>query len=472
MSQTRLRYGPSPSGDQHIAGLRTALYNWAIAKQSEGKFIIRIEDTDADRSSPKSIKAILDALRWAGLDWNEGAECGGDYGPYFQSQRIDIYQCYANKLIESGRAYRCYCTDDEIATKREAWTKANPKIGFKYDRHCLNRKDRPNLPFVVRFLAKTDGITSFKDRVYGKVNTPNCEASDWIIIRSDGQSMFTFAGVIDDHLMGITTVSRGVDHLQNTPIQLQFYEALNWTPPEFCHLGLIRGKDNEKLSKRNASVGVFQYRDQGYSPSAILNYIARLGWSKGNAEVFSPEEFVEMFSWDGCINHDSKFDPDKFAAINYAHLKSDRLTPTPLYAQYTKPFLLKLGLDVPLEQIERAVPIIRSRAKTFVEAASMLDCFFRSEPTIDPVAASQFLTATTKPKLQGVYKLLAATEQWDEITLKTNINSWLAGMKMPMSEIGQPMRVAITGKTQSPDLFAVMNVLGKTTTLERLAKQI
>jgi glutamyl-tRNA synthetase len=469
----RLRIAPSPSGSPHIGLVRSALYNFAWAKKMGGQFILRIEDTDAARSTEESESAIIDALRWVGLDWNEGIGKGGTVGPYKQSERKDLYRHYAEKLIAEGKAYRCYCSQEDLIASREVHEKSGAKAGWKYPRTCIGVKDDSSRPHVVRFIAKTDGITTYEDLIFGHMEMSNTENQDWILLRSDNLPLYNWGATVDDGLQGITLVARGRDHGPNTFQQVLMYEALGWKLPTFAHMGLLRSQTNEKLSKRHAAVSVAEYRDKGYSPGAILNYLARLGWSKGNMEVFGLDEFIEVFDWSNCVKNDAKFDPEKFAAINYAHLKSEKLTPNAAYAHGVLPFLYKAGIEgVSHKQVEAAIHTVRPRAHTFLEAANMLEFFFRPELAIDPAVATQFLSPAIKPKLQGVYKVLNETAQWDETTLKANINAWLADMKMPISEIGQSLRVAITGKTQSPDLFAVISVLGKETTLKRLSRQL
>jgi glutamyl-tRNA synthetase len=472
-SQVRVRFSPSPSGlGLHIGGARTCLFNWAWAKKTGGKLLVRIEDSDISRSTVESRKAILDALRWLGLDWQEGVDVGGEHAPYVQSERKGIYLEYANKLIEEGKAYRCYCSDEELTEAREEWTKNNPKVGFKYPGTCRNKPYDSSRPYAIRLVAKRDGTTEFTDTIFGKITTPNIENQDWIIIRADGLPLYNFSCVLDDAIMGITLAARGGDHLANTIPQLLMYEALGFMPPVFGHMPLIRGKDNEKLSKRHASVGVLEYRDQGYHPGALLNYLARLGWSKGDNEVFSMEKFIELFDWSGCTKKDSKWDPVKLAAINYAHLKSETLVPTDEYIRHLNPFLVQRGLiDLNPDYVRSLIPLIRPKAHTYIEAADMIDPFLRSTPQMNPEAQDKFLTdPTIKSKLASFSKFLdgISIDDWKVPSLTEYSSEWMLAEKTTIKELGQSIRVALVGRTQSPELFATMAALGKSTTIERL----
>lgn len=468
-SQVRVRFSPSPTGlCLHIGGARTTLFNWAWAKKTGGRMLLRVEDTDAARSTEASKQVILDSLRWLGLDWQEGVDVGGDCGPYVQSERKHIYRELADKLIAEEKAYRCYCSDVELTEAREQWTRDNPKVGFKYPGTCKGKPLDDTRPYVIRLVAKTEGTTTFDDLVFGRITTPNVENQDWVIIRTDGLPLYNFGCVADDALMGITLAARGADHLQNTIPQMLMYEALGFTPPTWVHMPLIRGKDNEKLSKRNASVGVFEYRDQGYAPSALLNYLARLGWSKGDAEVFSMDEFVEMFDWSNCVRKDSKWDPAKLAAINTAHLRSERLVPDAEYAAHTLPFIQKLGLTATTAQLLPLIPLIRPRAKTFVEAAWEMEPFLQPTVTPDQAATERFLTNPNRLHMANLAASLADLKVWSQTGIAEYVNGFLGGWNLTIRDLGQPIRVALMGRTTSPELFATMAALGKETVLTRL----
>jgi len=341
---TRVRFAPSPTGYLHIGGVRTALFNWLWARKTKGAFVLRIEDTDQERSTPESRQIILDSMKWLGLDWDEGPEVGGKYGPYTQMERLGSYKEHAEKLIREKKAYRCYCTKQELDAQREALKKKDPKAQFRYPGTCRDRTDEPDLPFVIRFMMPTTGSVTYTDKVFGKVTTPNADQQDFVLIRKDGVPLYNLGAVVDDMLMEITLVARGRDHMVNTPLQIMLYEAFGARIPDFAHLPMMLAPNGEKLSKRHGAVAALEYRDQGYSPNAVLNYLVRFGWSHGDQEVFSRGELIDAFGWDACGKGDGKFDAKKFLAINHSHLKEERLTPVDEYATRLEPFLEKRGL--------------------------------------------------------------------------------------------------------------------------------
>src|SRR6187200_875607 len=315
----RVRFAPSPSGYLHIGGARTALFNWLWARNQGGQFILRVEDTDQERSSLESVRAIMDALRWLGLDWDEGPEVGGKFSPYFQSDRKPHYRAAAEALIRAGKAYRCYCTKEELDEQRTALKLKDPKAQFVYPKTCRNRQDEPDLPFVVRFKSPEAGATEFSDLVFGHVSTPNSQQQDFVILRQSGLPLYNLGAVVDDHEMEITLVARGRDHIGNTPQQVLLYQALDWKLPEFAHLPMMLSQKGEKLSKRHAAVSVAEYRDKGYTPEGVLNYLVRFGWSYGDQEIFSRQQLTELFSWDRVYKSDGKFDEKKFAHVAFQH---------------------------------------------------------------------------------------------------------------------------------------------------------
>lgn len=473
MSETgpRVRFAPSPSGYLHIGGARTALFNWLWARKLGGTFVLRIEDTDQERSSLESVRAILDAMEWLGLEWDEGPERGGSFGPYFQSERKALYREAAERLVAEGHAYRCYCTKDDLARAREALKAKDPKAQFVYPGTCRERTDRPDQPFVVRFRTPRTGATVFADKVFGEVSTPNEVQQDFVIIRSDGFPLYNLACVVDDHAMGITLVARGRDHIGNTPQQVLLYRALGWEPPVFAHLPMMLSPKGEKLSKRHAAVSVSEYRELGYPPMGVLNYLARFGWSHGDQEIFSRDELIGLFSWDNVNKSDGKFDDKKFADVAFEHLKRPELTPLDEYARRVKPFLASRGLvDVDDELLRAAIPTIRERSRTLADAARDLDFYFREPPELDAAARSKLLTPEAAPRLEQLRERLAAAAAWEAPLLETEVRQWTEQAGIKMKEIAQPARVALTGKTASPPLFDVMVVLGKPRTLARLGR--
>lgn len=473
MSKPRLRFAPSPTGYLHIGGVRTALFNWLWARKTGGAFVLRIEDTDQERSTDESRKVILDSLKWLGVDWDEGPEVGGDFGPYTQMERLAVYRDHAERLIREGKAYRCYCTKAELDAQREELKKKNPKAQFKYPGTCRARADAPDGPYVVRFKVDREGSITYVDKVFGEVVTPNVELQDFVLVRSDGIPLYNFGAVVDDLTMGITLVARGRDHMINTPPQILLYQAFGAQPPEFAHLPMMLNQKGEKLSKRDGAVGVFEYRDLGYAPGAVLNYLARFGWSHGDQEIFSRQELIEAFSWEACGRGDGKFDAKKFLAINHEHLKSERLVAAEEYAERVLPFLAARGLpSVTKEQVLGALYTIRERARTFVEAADMLDFFFRDEPVMDEKAVDKFLTKDVAPRLAAFRDALAAASAWTEAELEAATNTFLAAQNLQIKDVAQPARVALTGRTASPGLYQVLFVLGRERSLARLGRAV
>ena len=467
MATSRVRFAPSPTGYLHIGGVRTALFNWLWARKTGGTFVLRIEDTDQERSTPESRQVIFDSLKWLGLSWDEGPEAGGKHGPYTQMERLPIYKAEAERLIAERKAYRCYCTKEELEAAREALKKADPKATFKYPGTCRHRTDTPDKPYVVRFLAPQEGDTVYVDKVFGEVKTPNSAQQDFVLLRSDGVPLYNFGAVVDDITMGITLVARGRDHMVNTPPQIMLYKALGGALPEFAHLPMMLNQSGAKLSKRDGAVGVFEYRDAGFTPMAVLNYLVRFGWSFGDKEVFSKEELIEAFSWENCGKPDGKFDPKKFAAIQFEHLKSEALVPDDEYVERVLPFLAARGLTADASAVKRALYTIRERGTNLVDAADRLDFYFRDLPVMDEKASAKFLVATAAPLLRGFHDVLASGP-WEEAALEERANAFLASANIQIKDLAQPARVALTGRTASPGLYQVLFVLGKERSLARL----
>jgi glutamyl-tRNA synthetase len=467
-SAVRARFAPSPTGYLHIGGVRTALFSWLWARKTNGVFVLRIEDTDQERSTPESVRVVLDSLRWLGLTWDEGPEVGGRHGPYTQMDRLAIYRAESEALIGAGKAYRCYCTKEELDAQRAAGKARDPKAMFRYPGTCRTRTDEPDLPFVVRFKAPESGAVVYTDKVFGPITTPNSAQQDFVLLRSDGVPLYNFGAAVDDSAMAITIVIRGRDHMVNTPPQILLYEALGRPVPEFAHLPLILAPNGEKLSKRHGAVSVGQYRDQGYAPWGVLNYLARFGWSHGDQEVFSKEDLVAAFDWEHCNKSDGKFDAKKFLAINSEHLKSPRLTGDSEFADRTLPFLNLAGLPVRREPVELAIPLIRERATTFADAAERLDFVFRDPPVMDPAAVTKFLSGPATLLLGELADVIARVEPWTAHGLEEVTHEWLAGKGLTVKDVAQSARVALTGRTASPGLFDVMAVLGRERTLHRL----
>ena len=443
-----------------------------------GKFIVRIEDTDQERSSLDSVRAILDSLSWLGIDWDEGPEVGGPFGPYFQSERKDHYRTAIEQLIATKKAYRCYCTKEELDAERELLKARDPKAQFVYSGTCRDLPDEPDRLHVVRFRTPTVGSTDFVDQVFGAICTPNREQQDFVLVRRDGYPLYNLAAVVDDHEMGITLVARGRDHIGNTPQQVMLYRAMGWPIPEFAHLPMMLSPKGEKLSKRHAAVGVQDYRDRGYSPMGVLNYLVRFGWSYGDQEIFSRNELKD-FSWKHVNKSDGKFDEKKFADVNFEHLKQPDLTNDAEYVRQTLPFLQetlreymrennieKLDCDL----LVRALPLIRERARTFKDAATALDYFFRQPPIIEPAARDKFLKPDVEGLLDSAWAALSeiSDKDWRAQSIEERLTSDAKNKMLELKHIAQPARVAVTGRSASPGLFEVMEVLGRELTLKRL----
>lgn len=468
-ASTRVRFAPSPTGYLHIGGVRTCLFNWLWARKTGGKFVLRIEDTDQERSTPESFAVILDSLNWLGISWDEGPEVGGDYGPYTQMQRLDLYTSWAEKLIAEKKAYRCYCTKEELDAQREALKKANPKANFRYPGTCRDRTDTPAKPYVVRFRTPSSGEVRYVDKVFGEISTPNSAQQDFVLLRSDGVPLYNFGAVVDDITMKISLVARGRDHMVNTPPQILLYQAFGVEPPSFAHLPMMLAPSGEKLSKRHGAVSVTEYRDQGYLPDAVLNYLVRFGWSHGDQEIFSKQQLIDAFGWEACGRGDGKFDPKKFLAIQHEHLKSSVLTPDDVYVDYLMPFLEKRGLTgLDRARVKASIYTVRERSRTLVEAAEALDFFFRETPIFDEKAVEKFLTPASAPLLRELSETIADITPWDEKTLDVRVHAWLESKQIAIKEVAQPARVALTGRSASPGLFEVLSVLGREASLERL----
>jgi glutamyl-tRNA synthetase len=467
----RLRFAPSPSGYLHIGGARTALFNWLWARKVGGVFAIRVEDTDQERSSVESVRAILDAFRWLGMDWDEGPEVGGAYGPYFQSERKAIYREHVERLIREGKAFRCFCTKEELDRAREALKLKDPKAQFVYPGTCRERRDEPDLPHVVRFKTPREGSTDFVDRVFGAISTPNSSQQDFVLVRTDGYPLYNLAATVDDHLMDITLVARARDHIGNTPQQILLYRAFGWEPPEFAHLPMMLSPKGDKLSKRHTAVSVQEYRDRGYPPMGVLNYIVRFGWSFGDQEIFSRDELVRVFDWERVNKGDGKFDEKKFADTAFEHLKRDDLTPLSEYARTVLPFLAERGLAEPdAERLLCAIPTVRERARTLKEAAFALDFYFREPPELDPKARDKLLNRDGATLLAELSTALGAHGDWTPEAIENAVRGFCEARGLAIKDIAQAARVALTGRSASPPLFEVMAVLGKEQSLLRLAR--
>ena len=467
----RVRFAPSPTGYLHIGGARTALFNYLYAKRQGGVFILRIEDTDQERSTPESVKAILDGLTWLGIDWDEGPGKEGPSAPYFQTQRLELYKKYADQLIAERKAYRCYCTREEIDARRAAVEKATGKPGtYKYEGTCRDRKDIPEgRTAVIRFrMPDGEGEATFDDKVLGPITKQYSDLDDWVMMRADGIPLYNYGCVIDDHTMDITLVGRGQEHVNSTFPQLMLYKAFGWTPPDFAHFPLILGPDREKLSKRkHPEADVMLHKRNGVLPEALLNYVIRLGWSHGNDEVISGQQMVEWFDFAQVGSTSGVWSPDKLMWLNQQWLK---LLPPAKVAGTLVDFLADKGVKLPSgdARLERVVLAFRERAKTLQEMAEMALKYFQHGVTLDEKAAAKHLTAESKPLLAQVREQVAALPQWSVATLDEVVKKVSEQAGVGMGKVAQPVRVATTGGTVSPGIGETLELLGREETLHRL----
>lgn len=467
-SDIRVRWAPSNTGpDVHIGNVRTILFNYLFAKKNKGTTIFRIEDSDLIRSKPEYADAISDSLNWLGLTADEGYKIGGDYGPYLQTDKINRYKKVADELIQKGLAYRCYCTSEELnALRNEMPEKLRDR--FRYPNICRDRKDWPNdKDYVVRIKAPTEGSVSWDDIVFKKMVVPNKENYDWVIMRGNGIPLYNFGCCVDDLDQKITHVIRGRDHTINTNIQILIHQMLGTHNITFCHLPMMLGQDGAKLSKRHAAVSINDYRLAGYSPSGILNYLVRFGFGFGNQEIFSMEDLVEKFSLEDCGRNDGKFDPKKFSAIQYEHLKNIQLTSDIDYANHLLPFIKKNGYDTTIDEVIKVVPLVREKTRNFVEAANLINFYFNDTVKPEEDAATKLLTPDTKEKMSMLSDALQKCD-WNETDIKTTTQSWLTEKQTSLKDVGQAIRLSITGKLISPELFQTMQAIGKEKVISRL----
>jgi glutamyl-tRNA synthetase len=465
----RLRFAPSPTGYLHIGGVRTALFNWLWAKKTGGTFVLRIEDTDRERSTAENEQIILRDMRWLGLDWQEGPDIGGNHGPYRQMERLDIYRELVEKLVAADAAYRCYATKEELDQARAELKARDPKAQFRYPGWWRDRKDWPeNKPYVYRLKTPQTGETSYRDLVFGEQTVANATIQDVVLMRSDGVPLYNLGCVVDDITMGITLVARGRDHMINTPIQLLIYQGLGCEAPQFAHLPMMLSKSGEKLAKRHGAVSVGEFRDQGIPPAGLLNYLVRFGWSFGDEEVFSMADLAQKFDWERCTRSDGRFDPDKLTAIAFEHLKRPDLMTDAEYIAMLDPWLDKLYGNVDDDKLSAVLQQIRPRAKTFREAAESLDWLFAKSLSFDEKAKQKFLAGDKSAPLKPLRELLAGIEPFVAGGLEQTVKEWAEREGLKLGAVAQPARVALTGRTVSPGIFEVMELLGKETTLARL----
>jgi glutamyl-tRNA synthetase len=457
----RTRFAPSPTGLLHIGGVRTALFSWLYARRYGGKFVLRVEDTDRERSTEAATQVILDGMQWLGLT--------ADEGPFYQTRRMDRYAEVLKSFLERGNAYRCYCTKEELEAMRAKQLEAKQKP--RYDGTCRHRTEpRAGVDPVIRFKNPQNGVVVVEDVIHGNVSFDNAELDDLIIARSDGSPTYNFCVVVDDSDMQITHVIRGDDHLNNTPRQINMLKALGAKPPVYAHVPMILGADGAKLSKRHGAVSVLQYRDDGFLPEALLNYLVRLGWSHGDQEVFSMEQMIELFDIRDVNKSASAFNPDKLLWLNQQHIM--RSTPERL-AQYLRPQIEQLGIRVESDSALAAVANLqKERAKTLKEMAQNSAFFFRDVEQYDEKAAKKNFSAEAKTLLQRVHERLSALDPWSAPGIHDVLNAIATDANVGLGKVAQPIRVAVTGTSVSPPIDGTLALLGKHATLERIQKAI
>ncbi len=458
----RTRFAPSPTGFLHIGGLRTALFCWLYARRHDGRFILRIEDTDLERSTAAAIQQIIDGMEWAGLVHDEG--------PFYQTKRFDRYREVIDVLLAEGKAYRCYCTKEELEAMRAEQTARGEKP--RYDGRWRERSDvRPGVDPVVRFKNPADGEAVVEDVIHGRVVFQNSELDDLIIARSDGTPTYNFCVVVDDMDMNVTHVIRGDDHLNNTPRQQNMLVALGRKPPVYAHLPMILGADGAKLSKRHGAVSVLQYRDEGYLPEALLNYLARLGWSHGDQEIFSLEEMVRLFDIADVNKSASAFNPEKLAWLNQQHMMRapvGRLV-EPLRRQLQQAGIVVHDEDEKLAQIALAQ---RERAKTMKEMAENSRFFFEPPAAYDDKAVRKHITADALKLLGAALTAFERQDDWSAPAIHVTVNAVAAAGEAALGKLAQPLRLALCGGTVSPPIDATIAILGRDETLARLERAL
>ena len=479
MTSPRVRFAPSPTGYLHVGGARTALFNWLYARHNGGIFVLRIEDTDVERSSWEMVAGILDGMKWLGLDWDEGPEVGGPHGPYFQSERLDRYREAAARLIAAGRAYYCYCNPNDLKAKREAAEQAGQS--WSYDRACavlsneeISDREAAGAPRAIRF-RMPDGATAYDDVVHGRIEFDNSVLEDFVVLRSDRYPTYHLSVVVDDIDMGITDVVRGDDHISNTPKQVLLYEALGAPVPRFAHVPLILGPDKRRLSKRHGATSVMEYERQGFLPEAMFNFLALLGWSPGNdRELFTREDLVTAFSLDGISSSNAVFNPEKLEWFNSQHiarLTGDEITPR------IEPVLREMGLwDDALrgerrEWFHRVIEILKPRAKKLRDLAEQGRYFFTDPAEYDEAAVKKHLAAPGLAVHVAAWReTLAGVDPFSPAAIEAALRACAESQGIKAATLIHATRVAVTGQGVSPSLFDVVALVGRDTTVQRLAR--
>lgn len=471
----RVRFAPSPTGYLHVGGARTALFNWLFARHHGGVFVLRIEDTDRLRSTEESTGGILSSMRWLGLDWDEGPEVGGEYEPYFQMQRLPFYRAAVEQILDQGKAYYCYCTQQELVARRKAALTEGRAPG--YDRRCryLSRREAAafeaeNRKAAVRFAMPLEGETIVDDLIRGRVRFANEQLDDLVIMKADGIPTYNFAVVVDDILMKISHVIRADEHLANTPRQIRIYEALGSPVPRFAHVSMILGEDRTKLSKRHGAASLSDYRDSGYLPEAMFNFLALLGWAYDDkTEIMTRNQIIERFILEKVSPAPAVFSKDKLDWMNGVYVRT--LRPEELGTRLL-PFLEKAGLRTDKETVLRLVPLIQERIKRLSDAVDLVDFFFQDEMSYDPrlLIGKNMEAADSLDALKRVHEVLDRVPTFDEETLERTLRDLAKQLELKAGQLFGIIRVAVTGKMVAPPLFGTLSILGKERALSRIWK--
>lgn len=460
--EIRTRFAPSPTGYLHVGGARTALYSWLYAKHNNGKFVLRIEDTDRERSTQPAIDAIIESMKWTGLNWDEG--------PFYQTKRFDRYNQVIDEMLEKGLAYKCYCTKERLEEVREEQQRSGVKP--RYDGHCRedHSEHSPDEPYCIRFKNPKTGKVGFHDKIRGYIEFDNEELDDLVIRRTDGTPTYNFCVVIDDWDMGITHVIRGEDHINNTPRQINIYKALGAPVPEFAHVSMILGDDGTKLSKRHGAVSVMQYRDDGYLPEALINYLVRLGWGHGNQEIFTLDEMIEYFSLEAISKSASAFNTEKLLWVNSQYMKS---LPPERVAEELKWHMDNQKIDISKgPSLTDLVLAQRERCKTLKEMAEVSRYFYEEYEDYEPKAAKKWFKDNSVEALERSMANLVNVTDWDVENIEKAFKSVAEDMQVGLGKVGMPLRLAITGCGVSPEMGITMKLVGKERSISRIQKTI
>jgi glutamyl-tRNA synthetase len=456
----KTRFAPSPTGYLHVGGARTALFSWLHARKHGGRFILRIEDTDLERSTEESINAILEGMTWLGLEYDDG--------PFYQTHRFERYNKVILELLDKGFAYRCNCTKERLESLREGQMQRKEKP--RYDGHCRDRRVSPDEPHVVRFRNPLHGVIVVDDIIRGRVIYQNDELDDLVLRRTDGAPTYNLSVVVDDSDMEITHVIRGDDHLNNTPRQINILRAMGKEPPQYAHVPMILGDDGTRLSKRHGAVSVMEYRRQGVLPEALLNYLVRLGWSHGNQEVFSLDDMIELFDISDVNRAPSAFNTEKLLWLNQHYIKND--DPARI-ARLLSPFMGDMGIDpAPYPPLVDVVRIQQERAKTLVEMAQISAFFYRDCEEYDEAAASKHLKPAAREPLEAVREALAALEDWQPEPLHRAVADVAARLGLGLGKVAQPLRVAVVGRAASPGIDITLHLVGREACLRRIDRAL